>query len=195
MKPSAVFFAFISLLALIGTRAGFAQAVESADEPGLHIRVGGMASGFEPDAGAGLSSLKPDGSTPWLFGPGVYSDLHFSHWVQLEAEGRWLRFNQFGGEHEDNYLIGPRVPIHRIGHRGEAYGKVLVGLGNMSFANDPGSWGHFTALAFGGSVDFRLTRKVTLRAVDFEYHDWPVWLPGQSLQPYGVSVGASYRVF
>lgn len=195
MKRSAVFLLFFCLIAAAGSRTGFAQAVESADAPGLHLNVGGMASGFEPGAGAGLSSLKPDSSTPWLFGAGVYADLHVSHWVQLEAESRWLRFNEYGGEHEDNYLVGPRVPIHRIGRRGEVYGKVLVGLGNMTFANDPGSWGHFTDLAFGGTVDFRLTRKITLRAVDFEYQDWPVWLPGASLQPYGVSVGASYRIF
>ncbi|HEY2859778.1 MAG TPA: hypothetical protein VGJ21_15260 [Terracidiphilus sp.] len=195
MKRSAVFIVFISLVAFPAARSARAQAVESADEPGLHLRVGGMASGFEPDAGAGVTSLKPNGSSPWLIGAGVYTDLHLTHWIQLEAESRWLRFRQFGGEHEDNYLIGPRVPIYRIGHRGEIYGKALVGLGNMTFANDPGSWGHFTALAFGGSVDFRMTRKLTFRAVDFEYQDWPVWLPGQSLSPYGVSVGASYRVF
>jgi hypothetical protein len=82
-----------------------------------------------------------------------------------------------------------------MGRRGQLYGKALIGLGNMTFPFSPGSWGHFTDVAFGGSADFRISRKLTFRAVDFEYQYWPVWLPNQSLESYGVSVGATYRIF
>jgi len=127
-------------------------------------------------------------------------DLHFSHWFQLEGEARWLRFDQGSGDHQDHYLIGPRVPIHQFG-RAHVYGKALVGFASMTFhgLKTPqgvvDGHGTFTALAFGGGMDYHLSRKVTLRAVDFEYQDWPKFLPGMSIQPYGVSMGMAYRVF
>ena len=121
-------------------------------------------------------------------------DVRFRHWVQLEAEGRWLNFNQSDGEEESNYLIGPRVPLWQIGKKTELYGKALVGLGRMTFPFGYG-YGSFTALAFGGSVDYQATRRLSIRALDFEYQDWPVWLNNTTLSPYGVSVGVGYRVF
>ena len=182
MRRSAFVFILIFLMGAAQARIARAQAVEAAKTRTFHIDVGGMVSGFQP----------ADGPND-LVGAGTYVDFHFSHWVQLEAEGRWLRWNQYYGEHQDNYLIGPRVPVWRVGRKGEVYGKALIGTGKMTFPF--GGYGTFTALAFGGNLDFRVTRKVTFRAVDFEYQDWPVWLPNQSLQPYGVSMGVAYRVF
>jgi hypothetical protein len=182
MRRSVVVLCLAFVFWIFGQRTGNAQAVEAADEPGLHLNAGGMASGFQPDEGGND-----------LVGAGTYVDFHFTHWIQIEGEGRWLRWNQYFGEHEDNYLIGPRVPVYRIGKRGQIYGKALIGLGKMTFPF--GGYGTFTALAFGGTLDYRLSRKVTMRAIDFEYQDWPVWLPHQSLQPYGVSVGFAYKVF
>ncbi len=160
-----------------------AQAVESATARTFRIDAGGFASGFQPDEGSND-----------LFGLGTYVDVHFTHWIQVEGEARWLRFNQYYGEHQDTYLIGPKIPIRRIGSRTQLYGKAMIGLGKMTFPNNYG-YGSFTALAFGGGLDYRLTRKLTLRPVDFEYQDWPKWLNNNALYPYGVSVGVAYRVF
>jgi hypothetical protein len=159
-----------------------AQAVESAETRGLSISVGGIASGFN----AGQYDN-------WLLGAGTFVDIHFNHWVQVEAEGRWLYWNQYYGQHESNYLIGPRVPIKRFG-RSQLYGKALIGEGKQTFAFGYG-YGSFTALAFGGTLDYRLSRRLSLRAVDFEYQYWPQWLNNESLKPYGVSTGVAYRVF
>jgi hypothetical protein len=156
---------------------------ESATARQFTLSAGGFASGFQ-------SSDAND----FLIGPGVYVDAHFTHWIQLEGEARWLRWNEYYGEHQDTYLIGPRVPVWRLGRRAEIYGKALIGYGKMTFPYGYG-YGSFTALAFGGSLDYQATRKLTIRALDVEYQDWPVWLNNTSLQPYGVSVGASYRVF
>jgi hypothetical protein len=41
----------------------------------------------------------------------------------------------------------------------------------------------------------KLTRRINLRAADFEYQLWPKWVNNQSLMPYGLSAGLSYRVF
>jgi hypothetical protein len=182
MKRSVAFVCALLVFWIAGQRSGKAQAVEAMEGRGFHINAGAMASGFDPG----------DRRHP-VVGAGTYVDLHFTHWIQVEAEGRWMRWYGYEGETQDNYLIGPRVPVYRLGRRGQIYGKALVGLAKQNFAF--GGYGSFTALAFGGTLDYKLTRKLTLRAVDFEYQYWPVWLPNKSLQPYGVSVGAAYRVF
>lgn len=183
MRRSASFLCFVSLLLLFGAHIGKAQVVESATSRQFTISAGGMASGFQSDD-----------ANDYLVGAGTYVDFHFTHWIQLEGEARWLRWNQYSGEHEDNYLIGPRVPVWRVGRRAEIYGKALIGYGKMTFPYGYG-YGSFTALAFGGSLDYQASRKLTIRALDVEYQDWPVWLNNSSLQPYGVSVGVAYRVF
>ena len=185
MKRSVVLVFILFVLLIAGLRSVSAQAVEAMDARGFYVDAGGMASGFMPG----------DWNQP-VIGAGTYVDLHFSHWIQVEAEGRWMRWNGYFGETQDNYLIGPRVPVFRIGRRAQIYGKGLVGLAKMNFSElDRYKNGSFTALAFGGTLDYKLTRKLTLRAVDFEYQYWPKWVPNQSLQPYGVSVGMAYRVF
>ena len=127
-----------------------------------------------------------------LYGAGAYVDLKFSRWAQIEAEGRWLRFNQFVDIYQDNYVIGPRIPIHHFG-RFTPYGKALAGFSNMNFELNA-AHGRFTTVAFGGGVDYKLSKKLTIRCADFEYQYWPEWL-NSSLSPYGLSAGASYKVF
>jgi hypothetical protein len=183
MRRSLLVLCSVFLFLFSGAKFGTAQAEPSAKGRSLTITAGGIASGFQSDD-----------ANDYLVGAGTFVDFHFSHWVQIEGEGRWLRWNQYFGEHEDNYLIGPRVPVWQVGKHGELYGKALIGYGKMTFPYGYG-YGTFTALAFGGSLDFQASEKLTIRAVDFEYQDWPVWLNNSSLQPYGVSVGIGYRVF
>lgn len=182
MRRSAVLVCALFLFFIAGQRSGKAQAVEAMDGRGFYIDAGGMASGFMPG----------DWNQP-VIGAGTYVDFHFTHWVQLEGEARWMRWNGYYGETQDNYLIGPRVPVYRLGRKSQIYGKALIGYAKQDLAF--GGNGSFTALAFGGTLDYKLTRKLTLRPVDFEYQYWPVWLPHQSLSPYGVSIGMAYRVF
>ena len=184
-------FAVVVLLILLSSaRLATAQAVESATARQFSLTAGGFGSLF--NTADGNNQFYP-ASGSYLVGVGTYVDVHFTRWIQVEAEGRWLRFNESAGESMDHYLIGPRVPIHEFG-RFQAYGKVLFGMGKMTFPNGYGH-GSFTALAYGGGVDYRLSRKLTIRAVDFELQQWPKWLPGTALYPWGVSAGVGYRVF
>ena len=187
MRRLAVVFFLISIAVEGPARA---QVVESANIRQLTITAGGFGSAFNPHD-SGNAFYVSDSS--YLVGLGTYVDVHFSRWLQVEAEARWLRFNGYGGEYQDHYLIGPRLPIHQFG-RASAYGKVLIGLGKMTFPSNYG-YGSFTALAYGGGIDYRMSPRLTLRAVDFEFQQWPNWLPGSALYPYGVSVGVGYRVF
>jgi opacity protein-like surface antigen len=187
-------FALALMLLLLGAATiALAQVEPTATVRKFSLTGGGFASGFQPGNGQIYSGVNANQGGNYLVGLGSYVDVRFTHWFQIEAEGRWLYFNQYAGEHESNYLIGPRVPIRRFG-RASTYGKVLVGYGRMTFPNDYG-YGTFTALAYGGGLDYELSRKISIRAVDFEYQEWPKWLYGQALYPYGISVGVGYKVF
>lgn len=172
-----------------GAVSARAQVVPSATKGQFSLTAGGFASVTQPDyAGFAIAQTSPNR----LYGIGAFVDVRFRRWVQLEAEGRWSRFNEFENTSEDNYLIGPRVPIHTFHFmKATPYGKVLVGLGRMNFENKDG-YGHFTAIAYGGGLDFKLTKRISARG-DFEYQQWPQWL-NSSLYPYVVSAGVSYRI-
>ena len=187
MTRSAFIFFVLCLAAAISAKA---QVVESAEVRTFSINAGGFGSAFWPNDG----NFPPYGkSADYLLGLGTYVDLRFTHWVQVEGEARWLHFHEYAGENQSTYLIGPKVPIHQFG-RAHLYGKALIGLGRMTFPNGYGH-GSFTAFAFGGGVDYRVSRKLTFRAVDFEFQDWPNFLPSFNIHPYGVSMGMSYRVY
>jgi hypothetical protein len=178
-------FCVASSLAIVSARA---QVVPAATSSTFHLSAGALGSLAQPD----YNGIQATDSSNRIYGPGAYVDIHFSRWVQVEAEGRWLRYNQLvdryltTGNGESTYLIGPRIPIGTF-HRVTPYGKFLVGLGGASFIA-----GHTFVLSYGGGVDVKLSRRFTLRAVDFEYQQWRV---SPTLYPYGGSVGISYRVF
>jgi len=162
------------------------------------MTVGAMASGFQPDF-AGYWALGSNGlyypvagtvNQP-LFGPGAFVDVRFRRWVQLEGEARWLRFNRPNDIHQDNYLVGPRIPVYRF-WKATLYGKALGGFSRMDLGY--GYHGNFTAIAFGGGMDIKLTRKISIRAFDGEYQYWPSW-GNTKLTPYGASAGISYKIF
>ena len=146
------------------------------------IYAGGEGSMFQPDyAGRGFPQSNPQR----LYGIGAFVDVDFTRWIQIEAEGRWLHWNEYAAVSENTYMIGPRVPIIEY-KRLTPYGKFLIGIGSGSFLT-----GSTTAMAFGGGLDYRLSKKLTVRG-DYEYQDWRV---GEHLIPRGVSAGVSYRVF
>ncbi len=175
--------ALFFLLFAAATLTAHAQVAPAASRNGLSLAVGGEGSVFQPDyAGQGIAQTSPNR----LYGIGAYADLRLSRWVQLEAEGRWLHFNEFLGIDENNYLIGPRVPIHDF-HGWTPYGKVLFGWGSGSFLT-----GRAGLISYGGGVDYRWKRRITIRAVDFEYQDLHVT---PTIRPYGGSAGISYTIF
>jgi hypothetical protein len=187
MKRS--FFAFFCIVLFAAAVSARSQVVPAATGRTFSLNVGGMGSVFQPDyAGNLIAQASPNR----LYGAGAYVDAHFSRWLQIEAEGRWMRFNQYywgdppTGNGEDTYLIGPRIAPYTF-RKFTPYGKALVGFGNGNFLT-----GRCLAVAYGGGVDYRLTRRFTLRAFDFEYQQWRVT---PTLYPYGGSVGLSYKIF
>jgi opacity protein-like surface antigen len=180
------FFALLfSIVLAAGAVSARAQVVNSASRRQFTITAGALGSVFQPDyAGAGVAQTSPNR----LYGVGAFADFKFNRWIQLEGEARWLRYNEYLGIDETTYLGGPRLPLHmrRFGHA-TPYVKVLFGIAEGSFLN-----GQASDLVYGGGIDYRLTRKITVRAVDYEYQQWKV---NGSLNPYGLSAGVAYKVF
>lgn len=186
-----LFFSFFVALLAAAALSARAQVEPSAYAPQLSVTAGALASGFQPDYAGGFVA---QAATNRLYGPGVYVDVKVTHWIQAEAEGRWLRYNQYLNINESNYLIGPRLPFPRLRvWRATPYAKVLIGLGKMNFEFNSAT-GSFTDVAYGGGVDIKVTRRISIRAIDFEYQQWPKWL-NSSLYPYGASVGIGYKIF
>ena len=184
-------FALLCMVLAAASLSARAQVVPSASGNRFSVTAGAMGSAFQPDyAGGGVAQT----SSNRLYGVGAYVDVKVSRWIQVEAEGRWLRFNPYLDIYEDNYLIGPRLPIERLRFkRATPYAKVLIGYGKMNFEYSD-AYGRFTDLAYGGGVDVKLTKRFSLRAIDFEYQQWPSWV-NSSLAPYGASVGVGYKIF
>jgi hypothetical protein len=181
-------FAFSSVVMV----SAHGQVAPSASERVFTVRVGGLASAFQPDyAGESSAQTAPDR----LYGIGVYVDARFTRWVQPEFEARFLPWHGYLGLTESTYSIGERVPIINF-HKITPYGKLLAGLGTGNFLQSPGFM-----LTYGGGVDYRLNRKFTIRCADFEYQAWPVTNVFQgvtthfTVRPYGLSAGMSYRIF
>jgi opacity protein-like surface antigen len=173
----------LCLLFSASALSSFAQVRPAATRSGLSISAGAEGSVFQPDYdGNDVAATSPNR----LYGVGAYVDFRFSRWVQIEAEGRWLHFNKYQGIDENTYLIGPKVPIGTF-HHWTPYGKVLFGVDSGSFLTGRGS-----AFAYGGGVEYRLNRKITIRPADFEYQQWRV---NPTLWPYGGSAGLSYTFF
>jgi len=189
MKRSAAILACLAFAALSAS----AQAVHSANKSPFSLTVGGTISVFQPDT---RLSIPDKSSAENIFGPGVYVDLKVNRWIQLEAEGRWLRFSldsPVSGLHQDgqdNYLVGPRFPIHRFG-KITPYAKALYGYGRLPFSTHYDSSSPNSLLAYGGGADYRLTKRISIRPVDFEYQQW-IGLP---IHSYGASAGVGYRIF
>ncbi|MGA8741035.1 MAG: outer membrane beta-barrel protein [Terracidiphilus sp.] len=183
--------AFVFSCLICAASSLHAQVTPSAYRGQLSLTAGGIGSVFQPDyAGGGL----PQASPQRLFGAGFYVDLKMTRWIQVEGEARWLRENSYLDITQDNYLIGPRVPIHEFKRLGiTPYGKALVGLGRMTFEYNE-AYGRFTNVALGGGVDLKVTRRLSVRPVDFEYQLWPNWING-TLKPYGFSAGIGYKIF
>jgi opacity protein-like surface antigen len=172
-------FCIVLSAAVVSARA---QVAPAAYRSSFTLSAGALGSRFQPDyEDSGVAHSSPYN----LYGIGAYVDADFSRWVKIEAEGRWLRFNQFLGVDENTYMIGPRVAPYTF-HKITPYGKVLFGWGSGSFLA-----GRSFALAYGGGADYRLTRRFAVRG-DFEYQQWQV--TSITLHPYGVSAGISYRI-
>ena len=180
MKRTAFILILLALFAM--ALAASAQVVPSAKGSRPSLSAGGLAMAAQPNYAGGFNA---EASPYYLFGVGGFVDYRMSRWVQLEAEGRWQRWNQYNSISENTYALGLREPIHTFG-RVTPYGKAMIGFGTGSFLDSRAA-----LYALGGGADYRLNKRFSLRA-DFEYQRWRV---APVLHPYAAGIGIVYRIF
>jgi opacity protein-like surface antigen len=164
------------------------QVVPSAVGPHHALWVGGEYTNIEASF--------PYQSNARLWGIGGFADYHLGAHVGVEAEARFLRFNSYYGESEDNYLAGPRYAIGSFGKL-QPYAQFLVGLGRIQYPFQIGS-GSYLALAAGAGANYRIGRRWSLRG-QYEYQMWPgspniVNEPAHQLMPNGIQGGVAFRL-
>jgi opacity protein-like surface antigen len=166
-----------------------AQVVPSASGSSHALWVGGDYSN--------IHASFPYESNQRLWGIGGFADYHMTPHIGVVAEARFLRFNGFQGETEDNYLGGVRYLTHRFGKL-QPYAQGLAGIGKIQYPYQIGS-GSYLAFAPGGGASYRIARKWNVHG-EYEYQ---LWLdspnisgePSHTLTPNGFHVGIAYRLF
>ncbi|HEX4311824.1 MAG TPA: outer membrane beta-barrel protein [Acidobacteriaceae bacterium] len=186
--------------------ASFAQAAPATVGGTATFWAGGEISSFNPDYSC--SSNKPFGCNSQLVGPAAFFDMNVRPKWGIEGEARWLHWNGPGGQIESNYLGGGRYRVARY-HRLDAWVKLLVGAGLITTPNYPAAGslkGSYFAYAPGGTLDFRLTPRISIRG-DYEYQFWPSFAGpptfnsttgtfvqhADGLTPNGFSLGVTYK--
>ncbi len=182
-KPSVgILLAAVLALAILGVAPRLAQAqVQSAgDQGGLIVSAGATGSGYYLQYGqrkmAGITAFV-DADTKRRFG--------------VEAEARWLEYFQTANVHAETYSIGARY--HFDVGRFAPYAKGLVGFGDFNFPYNY-AHGRYLVVTGGGGLDFHWTPRITVRAVDLEYQDWPNFTFG-NMNSLGVNAGLRVRIF
>ena len=142
--------------------------------------------------GAGFTYLQPDYAQTADKGPTFYATFDISQHLGIEADVHYTSIITPTDIGEDTYLIGPRYVFRH--NRFMPYVKLLAGVGqlNLQFDYAPHSKATKFAYALGGGLDYKLTRSINIRAIDFEYQQWPGFSP-HGLTPWGITVGAAYQ--
>ena len=178
LKRHTVFGCFACVLGLATWSHG--QAIPTAS------RVGTF------QVGVGGTFVAPDYTTETAKGPVVYLDFDFSRHLGVEADFNFASVYTANDIGENTYLIGPRYTYHyqRLG----IYAKVLFGLGQFQFqapSFGSGSTSTYGVYAIGGGIDIRATRRINVRAIDFQIQKWPGFAPS-GLSPTATTVGVAY---
>jgi opacity protein-like surface antigen len=138
----------------------------------------------------------PHGSDLRLSGVGVFANFNWNHSIGVEGRARFLNFNSWYGETEQDYLAGPRYTfLHSDKWR--PYASFQVGMAKVQYPFKLGS-ASFLAMTPGGGLEYRVGRKWSVQA-SYEYQILPNSPnfsnePKFGIRPNGPQVGISYRL-
>lgn len=165
-----------------------AQVAPSAYREAASLWAGGEYSN--------IHASFPYQSSQRLAGAGAFVDFNWRGRFGVEGDARFLQFGNYHGETESSYLAGPRYLLPRF-RKFQPYAKFLVGEGKIHYPFDIGD-ASYLALAPGGGVNYRLSRKWLVRG-EYEYQIWPsspgfANEPNHPLTPNGFHLGIAYRI-
>jgi hypothetical protein len=143
--------------------------------------------------GAGYTIASPDYGQFKIQGVSFFADYDFATHLGLEADAHIIAFVTPTDLAENTYLIGPRFILPK--GKFNIYGKALAGYGDLVIQEYQDNIGRpdgfYFAYSLGGGVDYRLTDRIVIRAIDVEYQKWPNY--GNGLTPLVYTFGAAYH--
>src|ERR1700761_732411 len=185
MKKTCLLSLALSLVALLPSTL-HAQATPAATRGGI-VQVGGAYTISNEDQYQGKM----------LQGATVYGTFDLNNHLGVEGDLHLASvFKSYYQYKETSYDAGLRWTQR---YRNFApYAKALVGFGHSSAnstnqivgGSTPGSYFLF---GLGGGLDYSLSPKINIRAIDFEYQRWPNF-PPNGLTPPLFSFGVAYRI-
>jgi opacity protein-like surface antigen len=120
----------------------------------------------------------------------VFMDVQPTFRYGFEGEARFLRYHTDEGVSQTNYLAGVHVGF--LTQRLRPYAKFLVGATRIQ-APFGYAQGTFFTFVPGGGLDYMLSDRWTVRAIDLEYQIVPQFIGGE-VRNLGISVGLSFRI-
>ena len=165
----------LALLGFASSQAN-AQAAPTATSAGIF------------QIGLGGTLAKPDYGELTIKGFSLYTTFDFkTHWG-IEGDVHWVNLSNPDNIGEKSYLIGPRY-VRRYG-RLNPYAKILLGRGVFIYQNQNVAVAA-NMYAAGAGVDIRAWRNINIRALDFEYQQWPGFAD-HGLTPIVATAGVAY---
>jgi hypothetical protein len=138
----------------------------------------------------GYLFLKPDYVNTNIQGVSFWGDYDFLKHVGVEASVHIGSIITPSDIDENSYMVGPRFMIRR--HKFTGYAKFIFGRATIT-NTDYNLSSSYNAYAYGGGLEYRATRKINVRVLDFEYQQWPNFEPN-TLSPIAITVGAAYII-
>jgi opacity protein-like surface antigen len=182
----------------LGSLAGALLALSSAASAQVHQSV--VGADHHLWVGAEYSHFNPDYGPQDLDGIGVYANTIITGKFGAELDARFLVLNQFQGETEKDFLIGPTYRAYSH-DKFTVNAKILLGIDKINYPGGVG-YGTYFAYAPAGDVEYRLTSRLKLRAgYEFDFipgapgTEFTYPAPSNGLTPHGFNIGVSYRVF
>jgi opacity protein-like surface antigen len=178
-------FTVTAALAVLMPSAARAQATAAATRGGI------------VQAGIGYTNSGQDEYKQRLQGMTIYGTMDLNAHLGIEADVHMASiFKSYFQYKEQSYDVGLRYAYHR--RRFVPYAKGMIGIGRATAAsptqiyagNVPNTYMLF---AVGGGLDYSLTDRINVRAVDFEYQRWPNFVP-HGLTPSLLTFGVAYRI-
>ncbi len=201
---------FIAAVLVSATGSVFCQTVYDGEKSKLPLSFGGGLSNFEPKfvqgappansiiIGNGFGRMW--GITGWAdaglrFGPTFLHPFN----IELQARSVFAGGSAGQGNLNETTLGGGATYTWRHFPRFRPYGKYIGSIGLISFTAIPypghrpySSDSRFTN-AVGGGFDYRLNRRVWVRA-DYEYQLWGGIFGQSEFSPQGATVGLMYHL-
>jgi hypothetical protein len=183
------FLAFFSFFSLLLPVCAIAQSAPSAYVERHSIYIGGEYALVNSDYFGGNKSLNQNAFS-------IYGDYYFSNgaWpIALDVNYTKAVYNS-GYQKREFYSFISSIKVSRRFGRLEPFGKFGAGIGHISQYQmiSYHQYGQHFAIGMGGGLDYRLTKHIMLRPVDFTSERWNFY--PNALSPYMLGFGFSYRI-